>query len=130
MMTRRLGPILLAMGILCATCAWAQNDTGTPDADAPTQPGPKPAYIYPDSTPSLNFLSQSLENSSITLGASTGVTYDSNFYRSATNNQGRWLYNLSGFIALQQFRPKLMWKATYTGGWQRYFQSSAPTGGY
>ena len=72
-MIRRFWPFLLILGILCATCAWAQTDTGTTDTGAPTQPGPKPAYTYPDTTPSLDFLSQSIENSSITLGIARWV---------------------------------------------------------
>jgi len=124
-MTRRLGPILLAMGILCATCAWAQNDTGTPDADAPTQPGPKPAYIYPDATPSLNFLSQSLENSSISLGIGAGFSYTDYGYGSSTPSQGRWLFHVTPSIRIQQFRPKLTWHVSYAGGYQTY---TNPTG--
>ena len=76
--------------MLCGTCVWAQNDTGAPDNGAPTQPGPKPAYTYPDTTPSLDFLSSSVENSSITLGIGAGFSFDSNAYSysSGSRNSG------------------------------------------
>ena len=72
-MKRRFRAVLLILGILlCYGCVWAQTDTGTTDTGAPVQPGPQPAYTYPDTTPSLDFLSQSIENSSITLGIGDG----------------------------------------------------------
>src|ERR1035441_2923598 len=124
-MTRRLGPILLAMAILWVTCAWAQNDTGSPDNATPTQPGPKPAYTYPDATPSLDFLSPALENSSITLGIGAGFTYDSNTYSSIIgSNRNWWLFHVSPSIRIQQLRPKLSWNVYYSGGYQTYTQQS------
>ena len=123
-MIRRFGPFLLLVGILYATCAWAQTDTGSTDTSAPTQPGPKPAYTYPDSTPSLDFLSQSVENSSITLGVSTGFSFDSNGYSYTSTTQNRWLYSLTPRIAIQQFLPKLSWHINYAGGLQLYTAQS------
>lgn len=119
-MNRRFGPFLIVMGFLCGTCAWAQSDAGASDATAPTQPGPKPAFTYPDSKPSMDFLSGSLENSSITLGVGTGFTYDSSVYRTANSSQGRWLFQVTPNVAIQQFRPKLAWNLSYAGGFQTY----------
>ncbi len=129
-MIRRFGPFLLILGILCATCASAQTDTGTPDTGAPTQPGPKPAYTYPDTTPSLDFLSQSIENSSITLGIGGGFSYDSNANTTGIANysQSWWLFNVRPSIAIQQFRPRLTWNVGYSGGYQYYTQvTGAPS---
>ena len=123
-MTRWFGPILLALGILCSTCVRAQNDTGAPDSGAPTQPGPKPAYTYPDATPSLDFLSQSVENSSITLGIGAGFTYDSNAYANSSTSQSWWLFHVTPSIRIQQFRPKLAWHISYAGGFQTYTSKS------
>jgi hypothetical protein len=117
-MTRRIGTILLILGMLCGTCAWAQTDTGTTDTSAPTQPGPKPAYTYPDTTPSLDFLSQSIENSSITLGIGGGFSYDSNAYSNSSAGQSWWLFNVRPSIKIQQFLPKLSWNVAYSGGYQ------------
>jgi len=119
-MTRWVGPILVILGILCGTCAWAQNDTGTQDAGAPVQPGPKPAYTYPDAAPSLDFLSQSIENSSITLGIGAGFSFDSNAYSSTAAGQHYWLFHVSPSIKIQQFRPKLSWNVSYSPGYQEY----------
>jgi hypothetical protein len=126
-MKRRFGPILLVLGILCGTCAWAQTDTGTTDTGAPAQPGPKPAYTYPDTTPSLDFLSQSIENSSITLGISGGFSYDSNAYSASNPGQDWWLFNVRPSIRIQQFLPKLSWNVSYAGGYQQYTYVSGPT---
>jgi hypothetical protein len=125
-MTRWFGPILLFMGILCATCVWAQNDTGGQDTGAPTQPGPKPAYTYPDTTPSLDFLSQSVENSSLTLGIGAGFSYISYGYGSANPSQNRWLFHVTPSIKIQQFRPKLSWNFWYAPGYQTYTNQSGP----
>ena len=120
-MKRWFGPILLALGILCATCVWAQTDTGASDTGAPTQPGPKPAFTYPDATPSLDFLSQATENSSITLGIGAGFSYDSYcLCARLTASQDRWLFNVTPSIKIQQFRPKLSWNVSYAGGYQNY----------
>jgi len=126
-MTRWFGPILLLTGILCGTCAWAQNDTGGQDTGAPTQPGPQPAFTYPDATPSLDFLSQSVENSSITLGIGAGVSYYSYGYATTGTSQNWWLFNVGPSIAIQQFRPKVSWHLSYHPGFQRYL--SPPNGG-
>src|SRR5271169_531583 len=126
-MIRRFGPFLVILGILCATCAWAQTDTGATDTSAPTQPGPKPAYTYPDTTPSLDFLSQSIENSSITLGIGGGFAYDSNAFSNQNTGQSWWLFNVRPSIRIQQFLPKLTWNASYSGGYQIYTQVSGPT---
>ncbi|HZD30653.1 MAG TPA: hypothetical protein VE779_03240 [Candidatus Angelobacter sp.] len=124
-MTRRLGALLLAIGILCGTCAWAQTDAGTPDTGAPTQPGPKPAFTYPDATPSLDFLNGSIENSSITLGINAGFSYVSDTYGAlTTSNQDRWLVHIAPDIKIQQFLPHLAWHASYSGGYQYYTQIS------
>jgi hypothetical protein len=127
MMMRRFGSILLLLGILCGTCAWAQTDTGATDTGVPTQPGPKPAFTYPDTTPSLDFISQSLENSSITLGIGTGFAYDSNAFSNLNTGQSWWLFNVRPSIRIQQFLPKLSWNASYAGGYQSYTQVSGPT---
>lgn len=128
-MTGRLGPILLALGILCATCAWAQNDTGAPDTNVPTQPGPKPAFTYPDAAPSLDFLNGAVENSSITLGLGTGFSYTSNTYGTISGSQNRWLFNVTPSIKIQQFLPKLAWHVSYSGGYQTYTQPSHVSSG-
>src|SRR5208283_3831195 len=121
MMTGRMVPILLALGIVCATCARAQNDAGTQDTGAPTQPGPKPAFTYPDATPSLDFLNQSIENSSITLGIGSGFAYTSYGYGGVGHgSSGSWLYDVYPSVKIQQFRPKLSWNVGYTPGFQWY----------
>jgi hypothetical protein len=135
-MMRRIGPLLTVVLGLCLTCAWAQTDTGAPDNSAPKpaagypeqpdQPGPKPAFTYPDTTPSLDFLSTSIESSSITLGIGAGFSFDSNGYPNTNTAQNRWLYNISPFIKIQQFLPKLAWHASYAGGYQAYNQISGP----
>jgi hypothetical protein len=121
-MIRRFGPFLLVLGILWGTCAWAQTDTGTTDTSVPTQPGPKPAYTYPDTTPSLDFLSQSIENSSITLGIGGGFSYDSNANANSLGNsnfsQNWWLFNVRPSIRIQQYRKSLTWDVGYSGGYQ------------
>lgn len=126
-MKRRIGPLLLVVGILCLSCAWAQNDTGTSDNPAPTQPGPKPAFTYPDTTPSLDFLTGSIENSSITLGITAGFAYDSNGYPNSTTTENRWLFNVAPSIKIQQFLPRLAWHAAYAGGLQVYDQVTGPS---
>ena len=124
-MTRRIVPLLVVVGILSCTCAWAQNDTsGTTDNTPPAQPGPKPAYTYPDTTPSLDFLTGSIENSSISLGANAGFAYDSNGYPNSNSNQSRWLTNVGGSVRIQQFLPKISWNVGYSGGLQLYHQIS------
>ncbi len=118
-MTSWFGSILLVIGILCGACAWAQTDAGSSDTGAPTQPGPTPAFTYPDTTPSLDFLSQSAENSSITLGISTGFSYDSNAY-ALSKSQNWWLFHVTPSVKIQQFRPTLRWHVSYAGGYQTY----------
>jgi hypothetical protein len=132
MMKRRFGPILLAVGIFCGTCAWAQNDTGSSDTATPTQPGPQPAYTYPDATPSLDFLSQSVENSSITLGIGAGFSFDSNAYSNTSTHQDFWLFRVTPSIEIQQFRPRLSWNVSYNGGYQSYtyLQQAGSANGY
>ncbi len=125
-MIRRFGPMLLILGILCGQCAWAQTDTGTTDTGAPVQPGPQPAYTYPDTTPSLDFLSQSVENSSITLGIGAGFTYDSNGYSGASQGQNFWLFHVAPSIKIQQFFPKFSWNFFYAPGYQAYTQLNGP----
>jgi hypothetical protein len=116
------------MGMLCSACVWAQTDTGTADNAPPTQSGPKPAFTYPDTTPSLDFLSEGIENSSLTLGISTGFAFDSYGYASTSNSsQGRWLFNVAPMIRIQQFLPKLAWHLAYSGGLQVYQQVSGPS---
>ena len=129
---RRIGPILLAMGMLCSGCAWGQNDTGASDSTPPTQPGPKPAFTYPDATPSLDFLSEGIENSSLTLGIGAGFAFDSNGYANTpttTTTQNRWLFNIAPSIKIQQFLPKLAWHLGYAGGLQVYNQINGSSNG-
>ena len=121
-MRSSLGPILLGFLILYSGTALAQTDTGTGDTGVPTQSGPKPAFTYPDATPSLDFLNGALENSSITLGISGGVSYLNYGYNTINGTQDRWLYNVTPSIRIQQFRPKLAWNAGYSGGLQYYTQ--------
>jgi hypothetical protein len=87
------GQLLLMFLVLFCECVSAQTDTGTPDTSGPkpaytyqdqtppTQPGPQPAFTYPDTTPSLDFLSESIENSSITLGIMTGFPFPATHMR-------------------------------------------------
>ena len=127
-MTRRIVPLLMFVGMLCCSCAWAQTDTGTTtDTTAPVQPGPKPAYTYPDTTPSLDFLNGSIENSSVTLGLHGGFAVDSNGYPNTNGSQTRWLTNVGASIKLQQYLPKFSWNLGYTGGLQIYNQLSGPS---
>ncbi|MGA9564922.1 MAG: hypothetical protein WBS19_05295 [Candidatus Korobacteraceae bacterium] len=126
-MIRRFGPMLLILGVLFGQCAWAQTDTGTTDTGAPVQPGPQPAYIYPDTTPSLDFLSQSIENSSITLGIGAGFSYDSNAYSSTGSAQNFWLFHIGPSIKIQQFFPKFSWNLSYAPGYQVYTNVSGPS---
>lgn len=116
------GPMLLGLLVLYCVPAWAQTDTGTGDSGAPTQPGPKPAFTYPDTTPSLDFLNGALENSSITLGISSGVTYINNAYNNINGAQNRWLYNVAPSIGIQQFRPRISWNVGYSAGLQIFTQ--------
>ena len=139
-MTYRVVPFLLTIGIVCCTCAWAQNDTGAPDTTGPkpaytyedqtppVQPGPQPTFTYPDTTPSLDFLTGAIENSSLTLGIGAGVSYDSNGFPSTvtSSTQSRWLFNVSPNIKIQQFFPRFAWNASYSGGLQVYKQVSGP----
>jgi hypothetical protein len=132
MMKTSFGSSILIFVGLCCGGAWAQTDTGTPDTTGPkpaytyqdetppTQPGPKPAYVYPDTTPSLDFLSESIENSSITLGISTGVSYYSNAYATATTSSDWWLFHVTPSIHIQQYFPEFSWNAGYSGGYQTY----------
>src|SRR5215469_6938141 len=130
----RLSVLMLLVGFLGCSCAQAQTDTGTPepkpaytiqDETPPTQPGPKQAYTYPDTTPSLDFLTNSIENSSITLGIGAGFAYDSNGYPS-NSHQSRWLFNVAPTVKIQQFLPTFSWHASYAGGLQIYNQISGP----
>jgi len=123
-MTRRVA-LLVVMMVLCCVCALAQTDTGVnTDTTAPTQPGPKPAYTYPDTTPSLDFLTGSIENSSITLGVHGGFSFDNNGYPNSNGSQNRWLTNVGANIHIRQFLPKFSWNLGYSGGLQTYQQIS------
>lgn len=117
-MKASFGPVVISLLVLWAACAGAQNNPGNADTTA-TQVGPQPAFIYPDATPSLDFLSQSLENSSITLGVRTGIIYYANGYGSG----GATLFDVYPFIRLQQFHPKIVWNIGYAAGYQTYLQS-------
>ena len=133
-MMRRIGPSLLLAAVLYGSCALAQTDTGaSPDESSPaTQPGPKPAFTYPDAAPSLDFLTSSIENSSIMLGISTGFAYDSNGYPNTVGNattNDRWLYDVAPSVRIQQFLPKLVWHAGYSGGLQIYDQVNGRSNG-
>ena len=121
------GPVLLVVFLLCCGCVWAQTDTGTTDTGVPVQPGPQPAYTYPDTRPSLDFLSGSVENSSITLGIGTGFSYDSNAYaNAAAGSENFWLFHVTPSIKIQQFLPKFSWNLTYSPGYQAYtYQNSS-----
>jgi hypothetical protein len=136
MMKAGLGQLLLMFLVLCCGCVSAQTDTGTPDTSGPkpaytyqdetppTQPGPQPAFTYPDTTPSLDFLSESIENSSITLGITTGFSFFSNAYATNGSNSNWWLYHVTPSIRIQQFFPKFSWRAGYSGGYQTYLYSN------
>ena len=130
------GQLLLMFLGLCCGCVSGQTDTGTPDTSGPkpaytyqdqtppTQPGPQPAFTYPDTTPSLDFLSESIENSSITLGIKTGFSFYSNAYAGNGSNSDWWLYHVAPNIRIQQFLPKFSWRAGYAGGYQTYLYSN------
>ena len=130
------GQLLVMFLILSCGCVLAQTDTGTPDTTGPkpaytyqdqtppTQPGPQPAFTYPDTTPSLDFLSESIENSSITLGITTGFTFYNNAYATNGSNSNWWLYRVTPNIKIQQFFPKFSWRAGYSGGYQTYLYSN------
>jgi hypothetical protein len=77
----------------------------------------------------LDFLSGSIENSSITIGLNGGFAFDSNGYPNTNGSQQRWLTNLGASIRLQQFLPKLSWNLAYSGGLQLYNQLSGPSNG-
>ena len=116
-------PIVISLALLCATCAWSQSQSQPPsDADQSTdtqaQPGPKPAFTYPDETPSLDFISQAAENSAITLGIGGGVGWFGNINRN--NTQNRVLLQVRPSIKIEQYRPKLAWYFSYAGGLQSY----------
>src|SRR6516164_2127158 len=88
---------VMATIFLLANSAWSQSQAPTQDDTASTtdtqvQQGPKPAFTYPDTTPSLDFVSQAAENSALTLGISGGIGYFGNV-GSDTNssNQNRVL---------------------------------------
>src|SRR6516162_2282492 len=127
---------VMATIFLLANSAWSQSQAPTQDDTASTtdnqvQQGPKPAFTYPDTTPSLDFVSQAAENSSLTLGIGGGIGYYNNIYRVSNNNQSRVIYDLRPSIKIQQFRPKLAWTLSYAGGLQTYSQPSAvSSGGY
>ena len=125
-MTRRVGSLLLVVGMLFGTCAWAQSDTGTADNTPPVQPGPTPAYTYPDASPSLDFLNPVLENSSITLGIGAGFSYSNYSYSTLAQADNYWLFHVAPSIKIQEFRPNLSWNVSYAGGYQYYSQSSGP----
>jgi hypothetical protein len=118
------------MGILCGTIAWAQTDTPAPDTAAPTQPGPKPAFTYPDAMPSLDFINGAVENSSLTLSIAGGFSYSSNTYSFANSNEDRWLFHIGPSIGIQQFFPKLSWHGSYGAGYQYYTQPTPTTSNY
>jgi len=126
-MKTTFGPTLIVLLFLCCGCALAQTDTGTGDTGTPVQPGPKPAFTYPDALPSLDFLNAAVENSSITLGIGAGVTYLSNTY-GLNSNQDRVVTQITPSIRIQQFRPRLSWNIGYAGGWQHYAQVNGVSG--
>jgi hypothetical protein len=130
-MKSSLGFVVLVLFLLCCGCVWAQTDTATADTGVPVQPGPKPAYTYPDTTPSLDFLSATVENSSITLGLGAGFAYDSNAYAntsvSSNVSSNWWLFHVTPSIRIQQFLPKFAWHVSYSGGYQDYTGQSGNT---
>ena len=135
-MKKSFGPLLITFLAICWGCVWAQSDTGsdaspkpaytTQDETPPTQPGPKPVFTYPDTTPSLDFLTQSIENSSITLGIGAGFSYYSNAYAVGNNNSNWWLFHITPSIRIQQYFPTFSWNAGYSGGYQTYAYQSGP----
>jgi len=127
-MTTSFGPTLIVLLFLCCGCALAQTDTGTGDTGTPVQPGPKPAFTYPDALPSLDFLNAAVENSSITLGIGAGVSYLSNTY-GLNSNQDRVVTQVTPSIRIQQFRPRLAWHISYAGGWQHFTQVNGVSNG-
>lgn len=122
----------MAMTLLLVTSAWSQSqpqdDTASAN-DTQVQPGPKPAFTYPDTTPSLDFLSQAVENSSLTLGLAGGIGYFSNLNRSSGNgSSSRVLFQIRPSIKIQTYSPKLAWSLGYSGGLQSYTQPSSLNG--
>ena len=119
-------PIVIYLALLCATCAWSQSQSQPPSdadqsSDTQAQPGPKPAFTYPDETPSLDFISQAAENSALTLGISGGIGYFGNVGRDTnSSNQNRVLLQVRPSIKIEQYRPKLAWYFSYAGGLQSY----------
>ncbi len=116
-MKQRFRPMLVVLLGLCCSCAWAQVDTGAASNPVTVQPGPVPAFTYPDATPSLDFLNESIENSSITLGIGTGFSY----------YQSHGLFNVTPSIKIQQFRSHLAWHINYAGGYQTYTSGGSST---
>ena len=110
--------------VLSCACAWSQNDAGSTDNAPPAQPGPTPAFTYPDASPTMDFLNEATENSSITLGAATGFSYYSASPQS-DNGTGTdsWLFHVAPLIKIQQYRSRFSWKASYSPGYQRYTHS-------
>ena len=120
-MKTSFGPVVISVLVLWAACAEAQNNPDNADTTATqAQVGPQPAFIYPDATPSLDFLSESLENSSITLGVSSGIVY----YNYGYSSGGVTLFSVVPSIRIQQFHPKLVWHIGYGAGFSTYLQSN------
>ena len=126
-MISRFGPILLILGILCARRVPGRRLTLAQRIPVrPSSPVRQPAYTYPDTTPSLDFLSGSIENSSITLGIGGGFTYDSNAYSGTSSGQNWWLFHVTPSIKIQQFFPKFSWNLFYAPGYQAYTRLNGP----
>ncbi len=127
-MRRSFTPWVVVLLVLLWGSAWAQENAN-PASDNPVtvQPGPIPAFVYPDSTPSLDFLNEPLENSSITLGIGLGYTYYNNTYTTGQSNS-RGLFNITPQIKIQQYRQHFSWHIAYAGGYQKYVQGGGNAG--
>ncbi len=117
-MKRRFMPLLLLLGLLAASCAWAQQ---VPDTEPPDQSsvGPTPTYVHPEQLPSLDFVSQAVENSSLKLGVNVGASYDSDGAFDPNYGSVTRLFVLPT-IGLKQLRSNLAWSFDYTGGLSAY----------
>jgi hypothetical protein len=121
-MRSRFGTLLFVIGLVCmaALSAGAQQDEPTPAAQV--SGGPTPSYVHPEILPSLDFLTQTAEDSGLTLGLQTGASYDSNGGAFSPGYGSVTRFFVMPVIGLRQIRPKLAWSFNYTGGLTAYPQ--------